>query len=367
MCFVGWVEMERATNPDNNETAERLLKRYADSLPFESISIFKEDGTLLYSSDPTLQQQDGTESLFDTLDGFYYAFEIEEICSITVYDNSNCLFIVPLYLGNWGEVEGWLFALGSCEEIGCAGIADQFIIQLEKLKKKDISEELTIERHKKKLRNAFDLPKILGREFDRLENCTVMLDGIKGFVLQTYGDTPWGIVTKKSGREYPEPFSQLYHNLVLEIDELAIGVPTSDQDTMESDRELESMLITKYPESNRLLSILLLYSLFMGVVLRIVDTNSLVNDTTLVIGLDLFLLVGVFLERNSSRSNPCCSCMIFLIGIIVMISGIAAIFVSFNVMSVSYLLIGIYGIIAGVLFYVTRKERMKAKYPMLHN
>lgn len=156
--FAVWVAMERATDAEDIETAERLLKRYANFLSFESISIFKENGTLLYSSDPTLQQQDATESLFETLDGFYYAFEIEEIRSIIVYDSSSCLIITPLYLGNWGEVEGWLFAFGSCEKIGCAGIVNQLRIKVEELKKKDISEELTIERHEIKLRRAFDFP-----------------------------------------------------------------------------------------------------------------------------------------------------------------------------------------------------------------
>ena len=95
--------MERATDLKSIEEAERLLKRYTDSLSFDSISIFKENSSLLYSSDPELQQQDGTESLFEALDGFYYAFEIEEINSIIVYDSSNCLIISM----NPGEYASW--------------------------------------------------------------------------------------------------------------------------------------------------------------------------------------------------------------------------------------------------------------------
>ena len=105
--------MERASNPERIAEAEGLLQQYVENLSLESISIFKENGALLYSSDPTFQQQEGTESLFEVLDGFYYAFEIAEIRSIVIYDYLNCLVIIPLYLGNWGEVEGWLFALGS--------------------------------------------------------------------------------------------------------------------------------------------------------------------------------------------------------------------------------------------------------------
>ena len=178
--------MERATDLKSIEEAERLLKRYTDSLSFDSISIFKENSSLLYSSDPELQQQDGTESLFEALDGFYYAFEIEEINSIIVYDSSNCLIIIPLYLGDWGIVEGWLFVLGSREKIDCKDLVDQLKIQVEKLQKKDISAELKIERHENKLRRAFEFPNILGREFEFDVDTKVVIDGQKGFIMQTY-------------------------------------------------------------------------------------------------------------------------------------------------------------------------------------
>ena len=238
---------------------------------------------MLYSSDPALQQQDGTESLLEALDGFYYAFEIGEIRSIIVYDCSSCLIIIPLYLGNWGEVEGWLFALGSCEKIGCAELVDQLKMQVEKLKKNDISEKLTIEIHRTKLRRAFDFPKILGIEFEKFGTTVVMLDGINGFVMQTYGEAPWGITTRRSGRKYPEPLYQLDEDLTIEIEGLAIGVPsyepttmeTEIQDILDSERKPEPGTKPKYAESNNLLKIILVYSVFMALTIILLDVTSL--------------------------------------------------------------------------------------------
>ena len=51
--------------------------------------------------------------------------------------------------------------------------------------------------------------------------------------------------------------------------------------------------------------------------------------------------------------------MIFLCGFLLVWSGIIALMVNFEVMSVLSILVGIYANIAGVLAYVTRSDRMR--------
>ncbi len=364
--------MERATNPHLIEEAETLLREYSTKLSLESISIFKEDGTFLYSSDPSMHQQEGTESLFEVLDGFYYAFEIEEIRAIMVYNHMNCLIITPMYLGNWGEVEGWMFAFGCCEQVKCSEMALQLRLDVEKIKRENISENLTIKRHEVKFQRAVDFPKILGREFEENGDSVVLLDGSKGFVMQTYGEAPWGITTRRSGRKYPEPLHQLDEDLTMKIHELGIGVPpyepasldepfpmeTEILETLDSEREPIAGTGPDYTESNKILKILLVYSAFMALTIILLDVTSLYYIIVVTIVVDVFLLVSIGLERISRSSNPCCSCIIFLMGILLVWAGISSLLVNFGAMSLLIFLLGIYGIIAGVLAHVTRSERM---------
>jgi len=147
--------------------------------------------------------------LFEVLDGFQYAFEIGVIRAIMVYDLSSCLIIKPMCLDDWEVVDGWIFAHGKNSEQKCIEIAKQLWIQVEKRTKEDISSILKIERHQLKLQRIFELPKIIGTEFELIGNTSAILDGNKGFVLQNRGEPAWGITTTKSRRKYPDLFMQL--------------------------------------------------------------------------------------------------------------------------------------------------------------
>lgn len=201
--------MDRANENEPLERSVELLREFCERLSLNSISIFREDGMFICSSDSSIHQQQGTKYLFEVLDGFQYAFEIGVIRAIMVYDYSNCLIIKPMCLEDWRIVDGWIFAHGSSSELKGIELAKQIWIHVEKHTKEDISSKLKIEKHQLKLRRVFELPKILGPEFELVENASAILDGIEGFVLQNRGEPPWGITTTKSGRKYPDLFWQL--------------------------------------------------------------------------------------------------------------------------------------------------------------
>ena len=97
----------------------------------------------------------------------------------------------------------------------------------------------------------------------------------------------------------------------------------------------------------------------MGLILIVLDLDFTLSFLVMMFFLDAFLLFGVALERSIVRINPCCSWMIFLIGLLVIVMGISSILVDFDVSYVIMILLGVYIILTGVPIYVTRKERMR--------
>ena len=75
------------------------------------------------------------------------------------------------------------------------------------------------------------------------------------------------------------------------------------------------------------------------------------------IGLYLFLLVAVFLMRNSRRSPRCfCNCMSFTVGIVMILGGTTLMLQNFDTIGVFGFMLGIYSLLVGILLVSVDKE-----------
>ncbi len=201
--------MERATDPQLIEEAEHILQEYCEELKLESISIFRKDGKLIYSSDPFMEQQEDVEELFQVLEVYVSDFIMGVPYFLLVYDSSICLILKPIYMGDWGTTEGWFLALGSSSEIRCEEISESLISFMAKARKADISENPEYHQRLETLQLAFDLPQILGLQFEKNENTTVLLDSDSGLIYQSYGGVPM-VTTLPTYRDRPNLLRRLF-------------------------------------------------------------------------------------------------------------------------------------------------------------
>ena len=203
--------MERAKEPHLIEQAEQLLTEFRDKLDLESISLFKEDGSLLYSTDSFLVQQDDTESIFEILDVIVYEYIIGVPFCVTVEGNNKCLFVTPIYYYDKGVVDGWIFVLGSGNKMGYENWQAQWV-------KEDIS-DLDFDKNMRILGGISNLPRVLGVQREFGEELNITLEGEDGCVVFSAGELPTKVV-KISIEDYPEFWN--------EIDELEYQISVTD-------------------------------------------------------------------------------------------------------------------------------------------
>jgi hypothetical protein len=185
--------MERATDPRKIEEAERILQQYCTELSLESISIFRKDGVFFYSSDPSILQKDYEKPFFTVLLDIVNNFVVGVPFSIILYDWATCLILKPIYMGTWGEVEGWYLALGSCSDMNCRELVEDLRGHVERNVSSDISHTLDTEDRKRLLELTFDFPKIIGREFEKDAETALAIEGDYGVVVQRYDSQPQGV------------------------------------------------------------------------------------------------------------------------------------------------------------------------------
>ena len=341
--------MERATEPHLIEEAERILRQACTELSLESISIFRKDGTFFYSSDPTIGQPENVERLFQVLNEFAYDFVVGVPITIMVHDSTSCLILKPLYMGEWGEVEGWYLALGSCSEMKCEDLSENLRDQAEQQMKQESSEKLETDDNRTRLRMAFDLPQIVGKELEKNDDTAVTIDGEKGIVVQRYGWSPWGISTK-SDRHLPP--------LLRGLDMLDMLLQTETRGILELDYHQKHKPWSEYTRSKKLLEIILAYNIPMTVIVLLVNPDFFLEFVPFMVALNLFLLLFVVETRSGiPKGEYICSFFPFFVGIMMMVVVFSRMVATSDGLPLFELVLGVYFLLAGILFTVIRWER----------
>jgi len=342
--------MERATDPDLIDEAERILRKYCTELSLESISIFRKDGTFFYSSDPAIQQEEYEKPFFAVLLDIVYNFVVGVPISIILHDWSNCFILKPIYFGQWGEVEGWYLALGSCSKMNCKEMVSNLRDHVERNVSSDISHTLGTESNKLRLELAFDLPKIIGREFEKDADSSLAIDGDYGVVVQRYNGQPQG-VSVQTFKAFP-PILQGLEDMdqYLQSSE-AWGI-------LEPDPRPHGGKKPTYYRSNGILMFLLVY----GFVLMIAWFPDSFLDAILAYAFThLILLFLVWGSKGGNKRNEwtfiCCW---YLLGILMTGTVISQLITSGDIWwahALVALMFCSYFLIAGILFTVIRWER----------
>ncbi len=345
--------MERATEPRLIEQAEQMLKECRDRLSYDSISLFKEDGTLLYSTDEFMTKQKDTVSLFEALDAIVYAFVIGVPRTIIVNDNERCLIIKPIFVEDYGVVEAWLFALGDCRTLSCDWISKELVKQCKNNMKKDISATLENESMKSILRRSFDFPKILGHEFNLENGSMIILDGDDGIIALSHGGLPWGIETR-GGRLYPD--------VIMGLEELDMKIQMDTPNGVFIPPKPEYVWVqvkeSDYSKSNRLLLLVLAYSgILMLPDLRLAPV-FLIADIMIVIYLIVVRIV------DPKGFDWMCSGLMVGAGIIIQLAGIVSLGDFFE-LSLIWLFVGLYLFMIGILLFLNIGGKEKYGYRVL--
>jgi len=352
--------MERATDPKLVEDAERILRQYSSELSLESISIFREDGVFLYSSDPSIHQEEYEAQLFGVLLDFTYNFVVGVLLSIILHDNSHCLLLKPIYMGEWGEVEGWYLALGSCLELKCEELSRNLREHVERNVRHDISTMSTMdtEHNKLRLKLAFNFPKIIGKEFEKDEDTVLAIEGDYGVVIQRYDCQPLG-VSIPTFKDFPP--------ILQRLDDLDDFLQYKTWGIMEPDPRPLAGKKPTFVRSNRLLKILLAYSFVMMIAAFFAYPDSYLGVFLMFAMMDLFLLFFAFDSKSRGGKNEwICPCALYFLGFILVVFPISELVASGNTWWASYLgvlLFSTYFLVAGILFTVIRWERKG----VLHN
>jgi hypothetical protein len=342
--------MERATDPRKIEEAERILQQYCTELSLESISIFRKDGVFFYSSDPSILQKDYEKPFFTVLLDIVNNFVVGVPFSIILYDWATCLILKPIYMGTWGEVEGWYLALGSCSDMNCRELVEDLRGHVERNVSSDISHTLDTEDRKRLLELAFDFPKIIGREFEKDAETALAIEGDYGVVVQRYDSQPQGVSVQTFKDFQP---------LLQRLDDMDQYLQSSKAwGILYPDPRPHGGKKPTYYRSNRILMFLLVY----GFVLMIALFPDSFFDAILAYAfthLILLFLVWVSKGGGDMRSEWTFICCFYLLGILMTV-----VLISELIMHDIWLVYGLggflfpsYFLVAGILFTVIRWER----------
>ncbi|MFW9926776.1 MAG: hypothetical protein ACFFDM_08425, partial [Candidatus Thorarchaeota archaeon] len=309
--------MERAKDPVLINEAERILREYSTELSLESISIFRKDGVFLYSSDPLIHPEEYEEPFFTVLLDIVNNFVVGVPFSVILHDWANCLILKPIYLENWGEVEGWYLALGSCFDMNCRELVADLRDHMVRNVRSDISRTLGTEDRKRLLELAFDFPKIIGREFEKDADSVLAIEGDYGVVVQRYDSQPQGVSVQTF-----KPFPPLLQRL----DDMDQYLQSSEAwGILYPDPRPHGGKKPTFIRSNRLLKILLAYSFLMMIAAIVADPGSFFEYIGAFVMVNLFLLFFVFEhKRGGIKNERICPCFLYLVGIIIVVIVLSA-------------------------------------------
>lgn len=344
--------MERSTEPHLIEEAEKILRETRDALGYDSITIFKEDGTFLYSTDPLFHQQENTDPYFVTLDAICYAFAIGVPRTIIFQSADKCLVIKPIFLGVYGEVEAWFFAVGDLRIIMYEEFLDELLGQQKSQMSEEIPAILKSRRINTILQRCYDIPKILGNDVFPKDGLSVTLDGDDGIVTHSLGGSIWGMETK-GGRSYPDAIMGL-ENLDEKIQtKIPFGpfIPPPKPIPKRINYVIKGV---NHSRSN----ILLLLILIFGISPIFLDPYLV----SAILFVDLVLLLFLMLSRRGIKTEGIsfwCGCSPVPIGILLMLAVFLTKDVQSNEMLFLANFIGIYIILMGILLSVNRWEMRK--------
>ncbi|MHA2024879.1 MAG: hypothetical protein ACW98U_03165 [Candidatus Thorarchaeota archaeon] len=347
--------MERAKKPHLIEQAEQLLRRYCDKLDLDSISLIKEDGTFLYSSDPKITQQNDTESIFEVLDIVVYAYPIGAPYGIFVQDLERCLFVKPVYhdCGNfeWGVAYAWIFALGRSSGMGFG----EYLNQLE-LEEPPSYEDY--DKNMKVLNGTSNLPKVIGAQSEFDDDLTITILGEHGGRIFTPDNLPQRFDVSNGY------YSQFWR----EIDELDDDIMMSRIGVFVPKPEKEPEIdLTKldYSKSNNLLLIALVYSAILMLPAAVEMTLIYAAHALIIMITDLMLVFFVHMSRleNPIRIQWICPSLFFLIGMGLIFVGIDGLFGYKDVLMAYWFFVSLYMflIVATLVVNVQEQGRFGGK------
>lgn len=352
--------MERATDPHLIEMAERALREYRDKLSIESISIFRKDGTLLYSSEWEMVQRENVEQLFLVLEELVSDFVVGDPVTIIAYDGTNCLIIRPLIVY---ILEGWYIAFGRCSEIECEELSNNLRTYAERRRIGDLSTELETEENRIRLKEVFDLPRIIGREFEKNDDTVLTIDGKLGFVMQSYDKPPTGIrtVDPQIDHVYPSFLDRLEHLeffFQYETRGLLYPLPPSYSGKEPNYPQSYGEKKPNYYRSNRILMFLLIYG-FALMIAWFPDSFLYAILAYVFTHLILLFLVRVSKEGEEMGGEWMFICCFYLLGVLTMVVVFSEAITqdTWLVYGLGALLLPFYFLVAGMLFTVIRLER----------
>jgi hypothetical protein len=233
--------------------------------------------------------------------------------------------------------------------MNCEGLSENLRNQAEQQMKEEISEDLETEDNRTRLQMAFDLPQIIGKELEKNDDTAVTIDGEKGIVVQRYGWSPWGISTK-SIRHLPP--------ILRGLDMLDMLLQTETRGLLELDYHPKHKPWSASARSMKLLKIVLAYNIPMAVIVLLASPDFFLEVVPFVVALNLFLLLFVVETRRGIPKGECiCSFFPILVGIMTIVVFSSRMIVTSDELTLFGLTLGVYFLLAGILFTVIRWER----------
>lgn len=352
--------MERATDPHLMEKAELALREYRDELSIESISIFRKDGALLYSSEWEMVQKENVEQLFLVLEELVSDFVVGDPVTIIVHDGANCLIIRPLIVN---ILEGWYLAFGSCPEMGCEELSHNLRTYADQRRVGDLSTELDTDENRIRLKEVFDLPRIIGREFEKNHDTVIAIDGKLGFVMQSYDKPPTGIrtVDPQIDHVYPSLLDRLEHLeffFQYETQGLLYPLPPSYIGKEPNYPQPHGEKKPEYYRSNIILIFLLIYG-FVLMIAWFPDSFLYTIVAYVFTHLILLFLVRVSKGGEEMGGEWMLICCFYLLGVLTMVVVFSEAITqdTWLVYGLGALLLPFYFLVAGTLFTVIYLER----------
>jgi len=352
--------MEWAIDPAKIVETARILKEYSQKLLLESISIFRKDGLFMYSSDPTMTQPEKVGELFEVLEHLSVDLDIGVIRTITLQDTSSCMVLIPVHAGNmWSENNGWYVFLGDHSNNTCPDLSEYIINYGEMDTEREIKQYLETSKIREATQILFDLPRILGRKFEKNDDTIVTLrtgEHDDYFLVHKYEGVP-GWVSEEIPADTRSELNDSYEKFAYLDESLrrkAIGLLESDPAS-----EKEPVTLEKRPIPFKILMFTLLY----GILLMFLDLQI----APIILGAKVIVLIAILTRKPSVTA--------WFVSIALIVGGILAIFVSIlavvdypNYISLSFEFVifiprGLYVLLLGNLFRILYGVKLQEDEP----
>jgi hypothetical protein len=199
----------------------------------------------------------------------------------------------------------------------------------------DISTKLEAEVYLSLLERSFDLPYILGYEFDSREHMTLTLDGDEGIVIVSENKSPLGLTSMDSRRDYPEVLKGL--------EELQIQIDSNY--TLFT----EGIVSAPKPRLDHSKSNILLIFILVSSIIWIFSIDEFAN---VILMMDSMILLWITSSRkiNPKKKDPKCLIPFFLIiGVLMMILSLTIPVNPPANVNIPIFIMGFYTLLAGIL------------------